>query len=96
MEIINCQQVRIMPIQWNTLVNYLRLKEYLILERMMWKVSHKIIANNWIYWHTALVKYTYHVLRLLKEEGVKKQKALLFPGWSTSSRGKNKVMHQNG
>lgn len=38
---------------------YLSLKEYLIHERPMWKVSHKIILKDLIYWHTVLVKYAY-------------------------------------
>lgn len=57
---------------------YLSLNEYLILERMMWKVSYKIISKDWLYWHTVLVKYMYHISKLLKEGEVQKQRQWYF------------------
>lgn len=71
---------------------YFSLKEYLIYERPMWKVSHKIVSKDLIYWHTVLGKYAY--IKVTKRERGIERRTVVFPGWSTRSTEKDEVKHQ--
>lgn len=58
----------------------------------MWKVSHKIVLKDLIYWHILLVKYSY--IKVTKRERGIERRTVVFPGLSKSSTEKTQRKHQ--